>query len=439
MSDTEFIVIRKLQNRIIPFLIVCYFTAYLERVNVGFAAITMNKDLGFTPTVFGWGAGIFFLGYILLAVPSNLMLERWGARRWIATIMFTWGLVSLLMSLVWNGYSFFIARFLLGASEAGFFPGIILYLTNWFPARYRGRMIGYFSVAIPVSMVAGSPISGLIMALDGFWRLRGWQWLFILEAVPPILLSVFVMKYLTTRPTEATWLNKEERAWLLNELEVEHQLREKAVTGTTWQAIRNIRVLSLGVAYSAIVACNYSISFWLPQIVHGFGLSTIQTGFVTAIPYVCATVGLVYWGRRSDQSGERKWHSVVPSLVVAGALVASTFVHHLVSSMVILCIAGLGMFANLPVFWTLPPTLLRGTATAAGIALVSSMGSVSGFVAPYIMGYSLAETGRFSSGLRLISAYIAAAILLIPLIGLHTGNRAQDVKREDGITQETVG
>jgi ACS family tartrate transporter-like MFS transporter len=428
LSDPELRTIGKLQKRIVPFLVVCYFTAYLDRVNVGFAAITMNKDLGFTPIVFGWGAGIFFLGYVLLAVPSNLMLERLGARRWIATIMAAWGLVSLLMSFIWNERSFFVVRFLLGAAESGFFPGIILYMTTWFPARYRAQMIAYFSVSIPVSMVVGSPISGLLLNMDGLFGVRGWRWLFVLEALPPLLLSAFVLRYLTDRPDGAAWLEPDERQWLTAELEAERKSRERVVKHTLWQAVGNVRVLSLGVAYSGIVACNYGISFWLPQIVHGFGLSTVRTGLVTAIPYVCAAIGVVYWGRRSDRTGERKWHAVVPSLVVAAGLSISTAVHNPVSTMIVLSIAGFGMFANLPVFWTLPPVFLSDTAVAGGIAVVSSMGSMSGFVAPYVMGYSLEATGSFAVGLLTISTYIVISILLIPLIGRHAWERVESTR-----------
>lgn len=286
-------VIRRVSWRIVPFIALCYFVCYLDRVNVGFAALTMNDDLGFTATVFGWGAGIFFFGYFLFEVPSNLALERFGARLWIARIMLTWGLLSAGMAFIWNEASFLVVRFLLGASEAGFFPGIILFLTYWFPAAYRARMVGRFMAAVPISTVIGAPLSGMILGLDGVWGLKGWQWLFICEGVPTVLLGLVVLFYLTDGPEKASWLDSDERAWLSDRLRRERMVRESHARHSLWQALKHPRVLLLGLVYFGNAAANYGLGFWLPTIVKGFGVSNLQTGFITAIPYVVGAFSMV--------------------------------------------------------------------------------------------------------------------------------------------------
>src|SRR5215211_875861 len=273
MDPLETRTIGKVSARLVPFLIACYFVAFLDRVNVGFAALTMNADLGLSAWQYGFGAGVFFLTYFFFEVPSNLLLERFGARKWIARIMFTWGLLSGSMAFVTGPTSFYVLRALLGIAESGFFPGIIFYLTLWFPAVYRARIIGYFMAAIPLSTVIGAPVSGLLLGLDGFGGLKGWQWLFVLEAAPALILSVVVFLYMTDRPADATWLTQEERAWLVDRLDHERRQREMARHYTTMEALRNPKVLALSVVYFGAVALNYGLSFFLPQIVKSFGLS----------------------------------------------------------------------------------------------------------------------------------------------------------------------
>src|SRR6195256_4411632 len=327
MDAIEIRTIAKVTRRIVPFLVVCYFVAYLDRVNVGFAALAMNQDLGLSQTAFGLGAGIFFIAYFIFEVPSNLLLQRFGARKWIARIMLSWGILSGTTALLpaiahttglGNENTFYLLRVLLGAAEAGFFPGIIFYLTLWFPAQYRARIVGYFMAAIPLSTVIGAPISGVLLYLHGGLGLAGWQWLFIIEAVPAIILAGIVFFYLTDRPAEAAWLAPDERAWLAERLALEQRQRQAVRDYSVAEALVNPRVLGLSLVYFGAVATNYGLSFFLPQIVKAFGLNTFLTTLVSATPYVVGLVGMVWWGRRSDRVAERRFHTAFPLFFSAG-------------------------------------------------------------------------------------------------------------------------
>lgn len=418
--DIETRTIRRVTRRLIPFLMLCYFVAYLDRVNVGFAALGMNKELGFTATVFGFGAGIFFIAYFFFEVPSNLALEKFGARKWIARIMFSWGVVAGAMAFVPQisallgvraSTTFIVLRVLLGLAEAGFFPGIIFFLTIWFPARYRGRMIGYFMAAIPLSTVVGGPISGALLNITGL-GLSGWQWMFLIEALPAILLSVVVLFYLTDRAADATWLAPDERAWLVERLASERAKRERAKRFGILEAISNTRVLLLAFVYFGINGTNYGLSFFLPQIVRGFGLSYTETGFVTALPYVAGTIGMIYWGRHSDRAGERREHVAIAALIADSGIAGSTLVDDPVGKMLLLTLAGFGIFGVLPVFWTLPTNFLAGAAAASGIAAVNSLGNLSGFFGPYVMGKIKDSTGSYTIGLLAIACVVGFAMLV---------------------------
>ena len=414
MEPLEQRTIGKVSARLVPFLIVCYFVAYLDRVNVSFAALTMNKDLGLSASAFGFGAGIFFLAYFLFEVPSNLFLERVGARKWIARIMFTWGVLSGGMAFIVGETSFYIVRVLLGIAEAGFFPGIIFYLTLWFPSVYRARIVGYFMAAIPLSTVIGAPVSGLLLALDGFLGLRGWQWLFVLEAAPALILSVVVFFYLTDRPADSTWLEPDERAWLVARLEEERRQRETVRHYSVREALLNPKVLALSVVYFGAVATNYGLSFFLPQIVKAFGISDLQAGVVAALPYVVGLVSIVFWGRRSDRKLERRFHLAFPLFVASAGIAISTALDDPTMKMVSLSVAGFGIFGCLPVFWTFPAAFLSGAAAAGGIALINSIGNLAGFAGPYAMGSIKDMTGTYTGGLLSLSAVglIAMAIVL---------------------------
>ena len=405
--------IAKVSARFLPLLIVCYFVAYLDRVNVSFAALTMNRDLGLSASAYGFGAGIFFLAYFLFEVPSNVLLVRYGARTWIARIMFSWGLLSGAMAFVGGAASFYVVRVLLGVAEAGFFPGIIFFLTLWFPAAYRARIIGAFMVAVPLSAVIGAPVSGLLLGLDGLFGMTGWQWLFIIEAAPALILSVVVFSYLTDRPSDATWLDEEERAWLVSRLDQERQQRDSRHAQSLMQALVNPKVVTLSVIYFGVVATNYGLTFFLPQIVQGFGLSNVQVGLVSSLPYVVGTASIALWGRRSDRMLERRFHLAFPLLVAAAGIAASTLFDDPMVKMLAFSVAGFGIYGAMPVFWTLPTAFLSGTAAAAGIAMINSIGNLAGFAGPYAMGWIRDSTGSYAGGLLSLAAVAVIAMILV--------------------------
>jgi D-galactonate transporter len=424
MHAVEIRTLAKVTRRLVPFLIICYFVAYLDRVNVGFAALTMNQDLGLSQTAFGFGAGIFFIAYFIFEVPSNLLLERFGARKWIARIMLSWGILSGTMAFIpaiaratglGNENTFYLLRVLLGVAEAGFFPGIIFYLTLWFPSEYRARIVGYFMAAIPLSTVIGAPISGVLLYLHGGLGLAGWQWLFIVEAVPAIVLAGVVFFYLTDRPADAAWLAPDERKWLTERLELEQRQRQAVHDYSVMQSLVNPRVLGLSLVYFGAVATNYGLSFFLPQIVKAFGLNTFITTLVSATPYVVGLVGMVWWGRRSDRVAERRFHTAFPLFIAAAGIAVSTALDDPLLKMISLCVAGFGIFANLPVFWTLPTAFLSGAAAAAGIAVINSVGNLAGFAGPFAMGWIKDHTGSYTGGLLLLAAlgFIAMGIVLV--------------------------
>jgi ACS family tartrate transporter-like MFS transporter len=419
MESLEQRTIAKVTSRLVPFLILCYFVAYLDRVNVSFAALTMNKDLGLSASAFGFGAGIFFLAYFLFEVPSNLFLERVGARKWIARIMLTWGLISGSMAFISGEKSFFTLRVLLGIAEAGFFPGIIFFLTLWFPAVYRARIIGYFMAAIPLSTVVGAPVSGLLLGLDGYFGLRGWQWLFILEATPALILSLVVLLYLTDRPADATWLEPDERDWLMRRLDNEHRHRESVRRYSVTQALLSPKVWALSFVYFGAVATNYGLSFFLPQIVKGFGVSNVQAGLIAALPYVVGVTGIVLWGRRSDRKLERRFHLAFPLFVASAGIAVSTTLSNPVLKMAALSVAGFGIFGCLPVFWTYPTAFLSGAAAAGGIAMINSIGNLAGFAGPYAMGRLKDVTGTYTIGLLTLSAAGLAAVVIVLMLDSH--------------------
>jgi ACS family tartrate transporter-like MFS transporter len=409
--------LRKVRRRIIPFLFLLYIVAYLDRVNVGFAAIDMNRDLGFSAAVYGLGSGLFFLSYTLLEVPSNLMLVRLGARVWIARIMFTWGVMSTGMIFVNGPLSFYLLRVLLGAAEAGFFPGLIFYLTHWVPARERGAAVGLFMTATAMAGVIGAPISSALLQLDGTFGLRGWQWLFLIEGLPAILLAPVVLKGLTERPGDATWLEPAEREWLAKEIASE-QAQTAGTHVTFWAAARSGRLWAISTVYLFIVVAFYGISFWLPQIMQSTsGLSSATIVLLSAIPYIAATAGLVIIGTRSDRTGERRWHLAVPCLIGATGFVFTILLPPtLTNALITLSIAAFGIWGTLGPLWTWPTSFLRGTAAAGGIALVNSIGNVGGFAGPYLMGWMREATGGFSAGFLTLAGFLVSAAIITALM-----------------------
>ena len=407
----------KVTWRLVPFLIACYFIAYLDRVNVGFANASMSKDLSLSAAAFGGAAGIFFIAYFFFEVPSNLALNRFGARLWIARIMFTWGIISGAQAFVVGETSFNVVRLLLGLAEAGFFPGIIFFLTLWFPSAYRARIVGMFMFAIPISTVIGSPISGLILNMEGIGGLHGWQWLFLIEAAPALLMTLAVLYYLTDRPAQASWLEPSERKWLQDRLDAERATRESYFSMTWVQSMLAPRVIALGFVYMALNIPQYGLSFFLPQIVKDFGLSNVQAGFVTALPYLVGAVGMVIWGRHSDKTGERKWHVVLSFAAMVVGLGFAAVAPNPIVKIAVLCIAGWGFFSILPVFWTLPTAFLSGAGAAAGIAAVNSIGNLGGFFGPKIFGQLRDWTGTDFAGLIFLASCAVVGAIIVFVLG----------------------
>ena len=406
-------VLRKVTRRLIPFMALLYFVAFLDRVNVGFAALTMNADVGLSASAYGLGAGIFFLGYFLFEVPSNLILERVGARWWIARIMVTWGLVSASTAFVTGPTSFYVVRFLLGVAEAGFFPGMIFYLTYWFPSAVRARVMSMFLVAVPLSNVVGAPISTALLGTSIF-GLKGWQTMFIVEAIPAIVLGVVTALWLTDRPAKAAWLTADERATLERLLEAEraatrpaHHLRD---------GLLNARVWLLAVIYFGLIMGFYGLPFWAPQIVRSFGgLTNVEVGLLTAVPYAVASVTMIVWGHRSDRRDERAWHVSLSLLLGAAGFLVSGWTGDARVSLAALTVAAVGVYGAFGVFWTLPSAVLAGTAAAGGIALINSVGNLGGYVGPVVVGRLRDATGTYAAGLYMIAAAMGVAGVLVLL------------------------
>jgi len=420
-------VFAKAAQRLIPFMGLLYVVAFLDRVNVGFAALTMNKDLGFSPEVYGFGAGIFFFGYFLFEVPSNIILEKLGARLWICRIMLTWGAVSMATAFVTDATGFYVVRFLLGAAEAGFFPGMVLYLTYWFPSATRARFIALFLAAVPLANVIGGPISGYLLGVEGHLQLRGWQWLFLLEGLPSVVLGLAVLVWMPDRPAKARWLSDEEKTVAIAALAQEPQREHTRF----FPMLRDRRVWLLSIPDFGIVLALYGLNLWLPQIVKEMGFTNIETGFVVAVPYVVSMAVMVLWGMSSDARGERIWHIVAAALLGAAGLVGAAFAHSSLGVLIALTIAAAGIYAALSVFWTLPTSFLGGTAAAGGIALINSISNTGGFFGPYIMGWLKQHTGSYSAGLGVLSVGLIVAAILIVAIGrtLTFGGRAQALEK----------
>jgi ACS family tartrate transporter-like MFS transporter len=396
---------KKVYLRLLPFCFVLYFICYLDRVNVGFAALTMNKDLGLSSYVFGLGAGAFFWGYFILEVPSNLILERVGARRWIARVMVSWGLVSGAFAFINGPTSFFILRFLLGVAEAGFFPGIILYFTYWFPPSHRSRIVAGFMAAIPVSIGLGAPISTALLELDGVLGIAGWRWLFLCEAAPAVIFGIITFFYLTDRPAQANWLDAEERAWLAGEMEKERRTVETGRSISVLQTLVNLRVLALAAIHFGQAGVSVGIAVFAAQIIKQLGLTNMQTGFTTAIPYILGTIGMIVWGSYADRKNERRWNLAGSCTIMAiGCLVAGLF-DNSYWAVAGLSLATIGLYASNAHLFPLPAVFLTGPALASGIAWVNSVGILGGSASPPIVGWLKDTTGSFSSGLYALAIF----------------------------------
>ncbi|HZU89185.1 MAG TPA: MFS transporter [Stellaceae bacterium] len=420
MRPLEQRTMRKVCLRLLPFAILTYFFCYLDRINVGFAALTMNKDLGLDPSLYGMAAGAFFWGYVLFEVPSNLILEKLGARLWIARIMVSWGLLSGATAFAAGPKSFMALRFLLGLAEAGLFPGIVLYFTYWFPDRYRARINAGFLLALPVAVATGAPVSTALLELNGLFGLRGWQWMYLCEALPTVLIGIAVLFVLTDRPSEARWLDRDERLWLAGRIAEERRLIEAEKRFSMLRAFWDPKVLLLSLNYLGIGIASLGMLLFVPQIIKELGVTNMQVGWVTMIPYLAGALSMLFFGWLSDRLGDRRWMLfwtcalATLGLVLAGLSVGTWW------AILGITIASAGFYGTKGPFWSMPTMFLTGPAAAAGIAWINSIGNLGGFFGPSLVGWAKVLTGSFAGGLyglalcTLISAVIALFWLRIP-------------------------
>lgn len=420
-------IISKISYKLLPILILSYLLCYIDRVNVGYAALTMNQELGFTAQVYGMGAGILFFGYFVFEVPSNIMLEKYGARFWIARIMISWGIVSSCMCLVWNATSFYILRFLLGVCEAGFFPGVLLYISYWFPEKYRGVINSRFYVAQTFALMIGSACAGLILQMDGIFGLSGWKWLFLMEGIPTIIFGFVIYHYLIDRPNMASWLTIDERDWLQGELDAEaakvDEKNEKEYS--ILQAMFHPRVLILSLTYLSLAVGLMGLNLWMPQIVKAFdanGMSNIEVGFIGAVPYLLAALGLIFIGGKATTPNRIKKIMGTAFILGGACLIMSTFTSsNLFITMALISICVVGGYIGQPLFWTIPPKFLTGTATAVGFAMINSVGNLGGFFGPYFIGFVKTATGSFENSL----VVLGGCIILCGVLALYAFSKSQ--------------
>jgi len=392
----------------LPYLTLLYIIAYLDRVNVGYAALEMTNALKFSPEIYGFGAGVFFIGYFLLEIPGTILVEKWSARKWIARIMISWGVVAIGMGFIHSAPQFYWARFLLGAAEAGFFPGIIVYLSHWVRKEDRARALAVFVTAQPISNIIGSPISGMLLGIHWF-GLAGWRWLFILEGLPAVIFGVITLFYLTDWPHQATWLTADERQWIASELESERKAKLARHPGSIRDALRNQQVILLCAAYFCVISSVYGFTFWFPTVLKRLsGFSNLAVSVIAALPYCLGLVAMLLVGWSSDRTGERRWHTVISMLLITVGLALSSAQHGVLLPMLFFCVAAVGMYGYVPSFWSIPNSFLCGTAAAAAIGLINSVGNLGGFAGPYVVGYLSKATHSFAAGV----VYLALCALM---------------------------
>ncbi|SHH36972.1 MFS transporter [Bradyrhizobium erythrophlei] len=416
-SDLERATMRRVTRRLLPFLMACYLVSFIDRVNVGFAALQMNKDVGLTASMFGLGSGLFFVTYFIFEVPSNLVLEKVGARLWIARIMITWGLVSAATALVVGPYSFYLVRFLLGAAEAGFYPGVLLYLTFWFPKSYRARVVALFMVSVPAASFIGSPISAALLRLDGWLGLHGWQWMSIVEAAPAILLGGLAFFVLPDTPLQAKWLTAEQRRWLTDRIKRERDGGRSSSRRSTWRVLIDKHVLAAGLIFAGSTGASACLSIWQPQILKSFGLSNMETGLLNSAPFGVAAVLMVLWAKHSDRTGERVWHLAIPLAATSLSLLLAFTAQSLLPTVAILFVAIVGTYAIKGPFWALSTEWMSTSAAAVGIAQINAIGNLGGFVGTYSLGVIKEATGSYALGLLPLALLTAAGTMLTLVLG----------------------
>lgn len=406
----------RITRRIMPFLICLFIVAFVDRVNVGLAKLEMATALGFDSEVFGFGAGIFFFGYFLFEIPGSYLVEVWSARKWLARIIVSWGIVCVLTGFIQNANHFYIARFLLGVAEAGFFPGVIVYLSHWFRYQDRAKAVAMFMAAVPVANIIASPISGLILGVN-WLGYAGWRWVFILEGIPAVILGIATLFYLTDRPKDADWLAPEQRDWISGELEKEKEARRNSKPQSLWRTVANPKVILLTLVYFFAVTSAYGFNFWLPTIVKSFGFSNFETSLISSLPYVAGLLMMLVIGWSSDRSRERRWHTALPLVAVCvGLLFGALATSNSVLAVGMFCIACAGLYSYLPAFWAIPGTFLTEAAAAVSIGFINSVGNLGGFFGPYIVGYLDKRTGSFYFGIIYLSFSALVAAILIMLV-----------------------
>lgn len=409
-------IVRLMTVKLIPFLILLYLVAYIDRSTLGFAKLQMNADAGIGDAAYGLGAGLFFIGYFLCEVPSNVFLVHFGARRWFARILITWGAITVAMSLISGPVSFYVLRFLLGAAEAGFYPGVVFYLSQWFPARHRGRILGLFLLSQPFALIVTGPLAGSLLGLEGVAGLHGWQWLFILTGLPAILLAWPTLRFLSNTPRDAAWLPREDREWLERELAEEQRTSTRADHGDLLRTLKDKRVYLLALYFLPYPLAIYGLTSWLPTIIKGFGVSNLTTGFLSAVPYVFAVAGLLIVPRHSDKHDERFMHIAFGAALGAIGLAVSATAHSNVVQLGALCFTAFGLYAAQPIFWTLPSRFLAGPAAAAGIAVINSIGNLGGYIGPFGIGAIKERTGSLTDGLYFLSVAVFVLGLLLTFV-----------------------
>ncbi|MFU9045939.1 MFS transporter [Acinetobacter tibetensis] len=421
--DIEKRTLRKITWRIVPFIMILYLIAYIDRVNIGFAAITMKEDLGFTASILGFGAGIFFLGYFLFEVPSNIILHKVGARIWIARVMVTWGIIAGGMAFIESSTSFYVMRFLLGVAEAGFFPGIILYLSYWFPARNRAGVIALFMAAAPIATAIGSPISAALLEMHGIMGLAGWQWMFLIEAVPAVILGVVVFFYMTDRPEKAAWLKADEREWLVKTMQAEDANKGDQQHHSILRGLANPRVLALALIYFGTSAGLYTLGIWAPQIIKELGVSSMTVGLLNAIPPIISVVAMILWSRHSDKTNERTWHVALACLTAAAGLAIAASTGSMFGLIAALTIVNVGISCSKPPLWSMPTMFLSGAAAATGIATINSIGNLGGFAGPAMIGWVKDQTGSFAGGLYFVAGLLILSTVLTLVLSFTKKNK----------------
>ena len=426
--DIEKRTLRKITWRIVPFIMILYLIAYIDRVNIGFAAITMKEDLGFTASILGFGAGIFFLGYFLFEVPSNIILHKVGARIWIARVMVTWGIIAGGMAFVESSTSFYVMRFLLGVAEAGFFPGIILYLSYWFPARNRAGVIALFMTAAPIATAIGSPISAALLEMHGIMGLAGWQWMFLIEAIPAVILGVVVFFYMTDRPEKAAWLKPDEREWLVKTMQAEDANKGGQQQHSILRGLANPRVLALALIYFGTSAGLYTLGIWAPQIIKELGVSSMTVGLLNAIPPIISVVAMILWSRHSDKTNERTWHVALACLTAAVGLAIAASTGSMFGLIAALTIVNVGISCSKPPLWSMPTMFLSGAAAATGIATINSIGNLGGFAGPAMIGWVKDQTGSFAGGLYFVAGLLILSTVLTLVLSFTQKNKANSAE-----------